>query len=352
MKNKSRMLLKITAGVLVASFGIMTTFAGSLSNMSDTLSSVKVGTPANHTLVFTTPNGIGSGSTTVITLQSDFAMDALLDFNDVDINVGGPYLASSTIAAAPSGATVGVVRTSATVLTITNGTTVIPPASTVYIRIGTNAILGSVGTHQVTNTTTSGNKTVAVAGNMWDNGTTTVNILTNDIVAVNAIVPQSLTFSISQSSINFGNLTNASARYASTSPNGDTTDLSAAHTLSIATNAPSGYTITLRGDTLTSQQNSANTITAIGASPAASSPNSEQFGIYATKTGSGSLATPYATASSFGFNSSSTTPDTFATGLVPTAADVYSLHYLANIAALTEAGTYSTNLVYVGTSNF
>jgi hypothetical protein len=354
MKNTRTLFLKVTAGLLVSSLGFVTAFAASLSNMSDSLSSVKINTPSNHTLIFTTPTGIGSGSTTVITFQSDFAMDALLDFNDVDINIGGPYLGTTTIAAAPSGATIGVVRTSSTTLTITNGTTIIPAASTVYVRIGTNAIFGSTGTHRITNTTTNGNKTIAVAGNMSDNGTTTVTILTDDSVVVSAVVPQSLSFSISSNSINFGDLNSASAKYASsTNSTGSTVDTTA-HTLTVSTNAPSGYTITLQGQTLTSQQNIANTINAIGASPTTSATGTEQFGIYATKVGgvNGTIATPYATASSFGFTSTATTSATFASGSSSTGPEVYSLHYLANIAALTEAGTYSANLVYVGTANF
>jgi hypothetical protein len=66
----------------------------------------------------------------------------------------------------------------------------------------------------------------------------------------------------------------------------------------------------------------------------------------------GTINTPYATASSFGYTATATTSDIFASGSSSTATETYSLHYLANIAALTEAGTYSANLVYVGTSNF
>jgi hypothetical protein len=179
-------------------------------------------------------------------------------------------------------------------------------------------------------------------------------MLTDDAVQVNAVVPQTLTFSISSNSINFGNLSAVSAKFASsTNPAGDAAD-TVAHTLAIGTNAPSGYTITVQGQTLTSQQNAANTINAIGGTPAVSNPTTEQFGIYATKSGgvNGTIATAYATASSFGYNATATTSATFASGTSSTNTETYSLHYLANIAALTEAGTYSASLIYVGTSNF
>jgi hypothetical protein len=271
------------------------------------------------------------------------------------MNVGGPYLGTTTLAAVPIGTTFGVVRTSSTTITITSSSSaVVAPGSTVYIRLGTNAIFGTTGVNQVINATTTGNKGIGIGGTMSDNGTTTVNMINNDTVQISAIVPQALTFSISSNSIAFGNLSSISAKYASsTNTGGDTSD-TVAHTLAVSTNAPSGYSITVQGQTLTSQQNAANTINAIGGTPATSNPTTEQFGIYATKSGgiNGTIATPYATVSSFGYNASATTSATFASGTTPTNTETYSVHYLANIAALTEAGTYSANLVYVSTSNF
>ncbi len=355
MKITQKLINKITAGVIVFSLGIMNVSAAALSGMSDTLSSVKVNTLSNHTVVFTTPTGLGNGSTTVITFQSDFSIPAGLDFTDVDINVGGAYTGSTTIAAVPTGTTLGVVRTSATVLTITaSSSAVITPGATVYIRIGTNAIHGATGDQQITNATTNGNKTVNVAGSMTDNGTTTVNLLTDDTVVVNAIVPQSLTFSISANSINFGNLSSTFVKYASSTNSAGDTASTSAHNLQIGTNAPSGYTITVQGQTLTSQQNSANTISAIGNTAALSATGTEQFGIYATKSGgiNGTISSTYSTPSSYGYNATATTSATFASGTSSTNTETFLLYYIANIAPLTEAGTYSANIVYVGTSNF
>lgn len=353
MKKIQTLFLKGVSLVLISVLSVATASAAALTGMSDTLSTAKINTVSNHTIVFTTPTGIAAGSTTVITFESDFSIPVGLTFADVDISTSTGQI---TLAAVPVGSTLGVVRTSATVLTITSSSSsIIPAGAQVTIKIGTHTTNQSVGTFQITNATTNGSKTVAVNGSMSDNGTTTVQLLTDDGVAVNAVVPQSLTFSISSNSINFGNLTSGAARYASsTSASGDTLD-TAAHDLAVSTNAPSGYTITVQGQTLTSQQNASNTISAIGASPLTSSPGSEQFGIYAVKTGpgvNGSIATPYATASSFGYNATATTSATFASGTSSTDTQTYSLHYLANISALTEAGTYSANLIYVGTANF
>jgi hypothetical protein len=189
---------------------------------------------------------------------------------------------------------------------------------------------------------------------MFDSGTTTVQIISNDTVQISATVLQTISFSISSNSINFGNLSAGSAKFASsTNTAGDAAD-TVAHSLAVSTNAPSGYSITVQGQTLTNQNNTAHTITPIGASPATSSAGSEQFGIYATKSGgvNGTIATPYATPSSFGYNATATTSATFASGTTPTGTETYSLHYLANITTTTEAGTYTASLIYVGTANF
>lgn len=348
-------LIKLIAGILLFVFGVELAFSAALTGVSDTMSSAKVGVSSNHTFVFTTPSGLGNGSTTVITFSSEFGIPATFSFTDVDINIGGPTTASATLAAVPVGSTLGVVRTSSSTLTITaSSSSVIPAASTVYIRMGTNALFQTTGVNQVINATTTGSKLIGISGTMWDTGTTTVNIITNDTVVLSAVVPQALTFAISANSLNFGNLDSAATRYASsTNASGDAKD-TVAHTLTVSTNAPAGYSITVQGQTLTSQQNASNTITAIGITPAATSTGNEQFGIYATKSGgvNGTIDATYAGGPSFGYDATATTSAVFATGSTPTNTETYSLHYAANIAALTEAGTYSASLIYVSTANF
>lgn len=357
MKKFQKLLIKILTGTLLFILSFEVVSAVVLSTISDTMSSAKIGQASNHTFVFLTPSGLGNGSTTVITFPSEFIIPASFSFNDVDINIGGPTTASATLAAVPTGTTLGVVRTSTSTLTITaSSSSVIPATSTVYIRLGTNAIFGTTGATQVINATTTGSKQIAIAGTMWDAGTTTVNMITNDTVVISAIVPQALTFSISANSLNFGNLDSAATRYASsTNAAGDSRD-TIAHTLTVSTNAPAGYSITVQGQTLTSQQNASNTINAIGITPAATSTGigTEQFGIYATKSGgvNGTIDPTYSGGPLFGYDATATTSAVFASGSSPTNLETYSLHYAANIAALTEAGSYSASLVYVSTANF
>lgn len=172
------------------------------------------------------------------------------------------------------------------------------------------------------------------------------------MVAVSATVAQSLSFSISDNSIGFGTLSSSAARYATGDTNGTGSD-TAAHTLAVGTYGASGYTITVQGATLTS---GLNTITANGSTAAASTPGSEQFGIYATSSGGtgASIDATYADNSTpgFGYDGTATTAATFATGSTATATTTYSLHYIANISTSTEAGSYATNLTYVATANF
>ncbi|MDB5254178.1 MAG: hypothetical protein JWL80_244 [Parcubacteria group bacterium] len=335
--------------VIALNTPIYSVHAASLTALSDTLSSAKINTLSNHDIVFTTPTGIAAGATVILTFPGSFSIAAALDFTDIDVLDNA---ANVTLAAAPSGATWGAVRTSGTVITLTNGSSAVTAGHTVRIKIGTNATNQSTGVRQITNDTTTGTKAIAVTGTFGDTGTISVQLITDDTVVVSGTVSQAITFSISSNTISFGTLDAGNARYANTTT-GSASDV-VAHTLAVSTNAATGYTVTVQGATLTSQQNSANTITAIGASPAVSSAGSEQFGIYATKSGgvNGTIGTPFATGSSFGYNGTASTAVTFASGTTATAAETYSLHYLANIAPTTEAGTYNASLVYVATANF
>lgn len=156
---------------------------------------------------------------------------------------------------------------------------------------------------------------------------------------------QYLTFSIPDPSINLGTLD-------SSVTNADS------NTMVIDTNAVNGFTITVAGLTLTS---GANTIDAIGATAAAATPGTEQFGINlvdnddpnigADPLGSapiGSAASNYDTANLFAFNSG----DTVASASNDINETTFTVSYIANISAATESGTYTTTLTYSATANF
>ena len=162
------------------------------------------------------------------------------------------------------------------------------------------------------------------------------------------VAAPTLSFSISDNTIGFGNLNPSSARYATGDLTGSTSETEA-HTLTVSTNATNGYTVTVQGATLTS---GANTVNAIGNTNTASSAGTEQFGLRASVTsGTGSVSAPYA-ASGFAYSASSSTAKTVATGSGDSSSTIYSMSYLANIAANTEAGSYATALTYIAVANF
>ncbi len=156
---------------------------------------------------------------------------------------------------------------------------------------------------------------------------------------------QYLSFSVPDAEIELGTL---SASAASTDSN----------TMVINTNAVNGFTITVSGSTLTS---GTNTINAIGATAAASSPGTEQFGINlvvntspsvgANPSGTapiGSAAGQYGTANSFAFNSG----NTVASASSDINQTTFTVSYLANVSSGTDRGTYTTILTYAATANF
>ncbi len=164
---------------------------------------------------------------------------------------------------------------------------------------------------------------------------------------------QSLSFALSTSTVYFGTLSSASTRYASsTNVLGSASEVQA-HTLTVNTNAASGYTVTVRGQTLTSLQNPANTVNAIGGSNTSPSIGTEQFGIRLTASGGiGAVTAPYA-ASGFAYAATATTTSQVASAASgDSATTTYSVRYMTNISPTTEAGTYQANVVYVVTANF
>ncbi len=156
-----------------------------------------------------------------------------------------------------------------------------------------------------------------------------------------------LTFSISDNTVEFGTLTSSDDTFADNS-GGNATEVEA-HTITASTNASSGYVITINGTTLTS---AGNTITAIGSSNTASSIGTEQFGLRMTAAGgNGSVTTPYA-ASGFAFDTGSFPDQVASDADGDDVTTTYSVRYLGNIGATTEAGSYSSTLTYVVTAGF
>jgi len=162
-------------------------------------------------------------------------------------------------------------------------------------------------------------------------------------ITVTASVDETLSFTLASATVALGAL--------STSATGSGTS-----SMTVSTNAASGYSLTYSGTTLTS---GGNTITAL-ASPTVSTLNTKQFGLNlmsnttpavgtaTSGTGSGVPSVGYNAANSFKFNSG----DTVAAASVPTNTNTYTVSYIANIDGVTAPGAYSTILTYIATANF
>jgi len=162
---------------------------------------------------------------------------------------------------------------------------------------------------------------------------------------------QTLSFSISDSTIGFGTLSSSAARYATGDTSGNASETEA-HTLTAATNATSGYIISVKGATLTHTVSSSYTITAIGSSNTASSAGTEQFGLrLGVTSGTGTATAPYA-AAGFAYAADASTAKQVASGAGDGTSTIFSARYLANITTTSEAGPYTATLTYVVTATY
>lgn len=322
--------------------------AAAISAQSDTMSSVKVSAASSHTIRFTTPTGAAeSTDTIIITFPADFNFSSKA-IGTVTFTHGATTgtEVTETLASSPTGSAWGAVfsGTQNRVLTLTAptdgvGAAPLDPNEKVIITYdNTNSL----------NPTSANTYSIAISGTFGDTGNILVAILNDDQVAITATVSQSLTFSISDNTIGFGTLSASDDFFATGDGAGSATETEA-HTLAVGTNAASGYTMTVRGATLTS---GSATITAIGGTNTTSTTGTEQFGLRMTASGgSGTVSAPYA-ASGFAYAADATTASTVASSSTSSATTTFSARYLANIAASTEAGSYTATLTYVTTANF
>lgn len=164
-------------------------------------------------------------------------------------------------------------------------------------------------------------------------------------------VPQTLVFSISDNTIGFGSLTAVQAKYATSDTLGSSADSTDAHTISIATNASSGYSMTVSGTTLTCSSCGGATISAIGGTAVASSVGTEQFGTrLGVNSGTGSVVSPY-NGANWALDTGAF-PDAIATGSGDSVTTVFGARYIANTNAITDVGSYSAVITYTVTATF
>ncbi len=227
--------------------------AANLTLVSDTLSDSAPASVSDHTIAFTTPNGMAIGETFTITFPGTFDTSSIL-IGDVDLDIGG----DQTLAGAAGAGTWGVTGFGGSTLTFetpTDGGVASATAITVYIgRNGPNA----VGTeNQITNpsaTSTASNLyQIDIAGTMQDSGTAMVAIIENVLVTAN--VEATLLFTIS------GTTTGATINSSPTTTFGPSTNTTLpfgtltagtskvlGQDLTVETNAANGYVVTVEQD--------------------------------------------------------------------------------------------------------
>lgn len=165
-----------------------------------------------------------------------------------------------------------------------------------------------------------------------------------------SLVPPSITFSISTTTLYFGGLSSFVTRYASwNNIDGSATEVEA-HSLSVKTNTLNGYTVNVQGDTLKS---GASIITAIGNTNTVPAVGTNQFGLRMTAAGGvGTVSSPYS-AVGFAYNATASSSSQVASASSgDNATTTYSVRYVANVLGITTTGSYTANLVYVATANF
>lgn len=179
-----------------------------------------------------------------------------------------------------------------------------------------------------------------------------VDVITEDQVGVSATVQPSLSFSISDTSVGFGTLTENNVYYATGDENGATSEPGAdlPVNLTVSTNAPNGVAITVKdaNDGLYSSDASY-TISAVASS--AVSGGSEGFGVYGK--GAASLTIDE------GFDNDTTSDvaisssyQTFATAASSVSGADVDLVMNAGVSGTTPAGGYSDTITCIATGKF
>ncbi len=162
--------------------------------------------------------------------------------------------------------------------------------------------------------------------------------------------PGFISMTIDDNTVGFGTLSSGAARFATGDTLGSASQV-VAHTINVDSDFALGYTVYVRGSTLS---NGPYSINAIGGSATASSPGTEQFGVRYTTPGgftAYSVHSPYNNTPNFAYAADASIQDDIA-GSSYGGYGSFNAFYLANITSNTEAGNYSTTLIYTMVGDF
>src|SRR5688572_4327638 len=206
MKNERRPYnpLHSPTPILILAVGVFMTLslaarAATVTGFSDIMSRNQVSTAANHEIKFVTPTGVQlTGDTITLTFAAGFSMGSVA-FDDMDFAVDTSASTSDcaggftdkTLAASAGLGTWGA-SVSGTTITLTPPTDAIlgevPAGDCVRLRIGTNAVVGTTGDHQITNPASTLANSLTLAGGFGDTGATELFLNDGDQVGISAEV--------------------------------------------------------------------------------------------------------------------------------------------------------------------
>jgi len=294
-------------------------YGASLTTVSDTLSTLKTGVAANHTINFTLTGGdaITNGETITLTFPgSSFTMGGSLTGVTIADNGGADNAVTSALWSAPT-------------LTITaSGTSTVAANHTATIKIPSAQITNpAVGTY-----------VVSIGGNFGGTGSFAVAIIADDQIPVSGSVNPTLTFTVANTTLDLATMDSGAVA------------TSVYNTITIGTNGSKGYTITVK-DLNAGLLNSAASKT-ITSATATLSGGTEGYGGNCNKV-SGSGSCTFVDGATNNVTAFTTAGSTFASyNAKPSATENYQIRVKAAIATTTEAGSYTDTLTVIGTANF
>jgi hypothetical protein len=359
MKNKRPRIFKIISVVLALTMLAFFAFqydakAAALSAISDTMSNLNDTEVSNHDIKFRAPTGMSAGTMKIYFNTAAFD-DSTVVFGDIDLQYGSDQAqvngscasgcAKATLAAAAgAGAWGAVFATNDLTFTYpTSAGTAIAANDYVRVLIGTNAIEGGTGTHQMINPGSTGTKviTIDVAGTT-DTGKFAVDIIADDQIPVTASVDPTITFTVANTTLDLGTIT--SSAIATSSYNN----------ITVGTNAPSGYAITVKdaGNGTNPglyNTNASKLIASADATPL--STGAEGYGGQCNKvSGSGSCTF---TGTSDNVNGFTLAGGAFASyASKPSGTDTFQIRVKGAVSSSTESGAYADTLTLIATATY
>lgn len=363
MRRGRKLLVVVTAALLVGQFFAPGAEAAQITPRTLTLSSSSAAS-SNATTTYTFNFTVPTTGTAIKSLAVDICTTA----SGTCTTPTGFSNSSSTLSSQPInlGAASGW-----TVNTATSGSLRIVDAANATNPSGAQTVVfGNVQNPTTANQSFYGRITT-YSDSAWatpvDTGVTAASTATQ--IVLTGTMPESLVFCVGGtvtgtdcSTATSGAVTFSPSLFSSTGTSSATSQMVA------STNAGSGYSITVNGNTL---QSGANSITAMGASTT-SVVGTKQFGLnlVANTTpsvgaavnpapngtnlkGQANSTTGYGTANNFKFVTGDSVAKSDNGGTAnPTDAQNFTVSYIANVSGSQPAGTYTTTLTYICTATF